>query len=290
MARRSQSTFEDIMDLTAKLPWWLGVTLAVIAYSILHFYVTREVPVTGGTIEFGKAATAGLLHTLALFGQYILPFAFLLGALTSVINSFKRKNLYKNTLSSRSDNPFGDMSWHDFELLIGEHFRQQGYNVEETNGGADGGVDLIIKKSGETYLVQCKQWKAFKVGVKIVRELLGVMVGAGATGGYVVTSGQFTQDAVTFANSNNIILLDGEALRQMMKLQSGRPRNFDKNPSISAVNSENSCLRPQSKSQLMCTKCGSPMVIRVAKRGENAGEKFWGCSNYPKCRSTLPVK
>jgi len=33
-----------------------------------------------------------------------------------------------------------------------------------------------------------------------------------------------------------------------------------------------------------CPKCGSRMVLRTAKRGANAGGKFWGCSSFPKCR------
>lgn len=33
-----------------------------------------------------------------------------------------------------------------------------------------------------------------------------------------------------------------------------------------------------------CPKCGSQLVLRVARRGANAGGKFWGCSGFPKCR------
>lgn len=33
-----------------------------------------------------------------------------------------------------------------------------------------------------------------------------------------------------------------------------------------------------------CPKCGSSMVIRETKKGQNIGKKFWGCSNFPKCR------
>jgi hypothetical protein len=36
-----------------------------------------------------------------------------------------------------------------------------------------------------------------------------------------------------------------------------------------------------------CPKCGSEMVLRTAKSGTNQGEKFWGCSNFPKCRGIL---
>ncbi|WP_420623287.1 topoisomerase DNA-binding C4 zinc finger domain-containing protein [Candidatus Poriferisodalis sp.] len=38
-----------------------------------------------------------------------------------------------------------------------------------------------------------------------------------------------------------------------------------------------------------CPKCGSVMVRRVAKRGDNAGNEFWGCSTFPKCRSIVQI-
>ncbi|WP_043527743.1 nuclease-related domain-containing protein [Litchfieldella xinjiangensis] len=39
----------------------------------------------------------------------------------------------------------------------------------------------------------------------------------------------------------------------------------------------------------MCSKCGSTMVLRTSKRGANAGNQFWGCSAYPKCREVRDV-
>ena len=45
----------------------------------------------------------------------------------------------------------------------------RGFSVAETGGGgADGGIDLKLKKGGEIFLVQCKQWRAYKVSVNIV--------------------------------------------------------------------------------------------------------------------------
>ena len=37
-------------------------------------------------------------------------------------------------------------------------------------------------------------------------------------------------------------------------------------------------------STALCPKCGSQLVQRTAKRGKNAGQKFLGCSNFPRCR------
>lgn len=46
---------------------------------------------------------------------------------------------------------------------------------------------------------------------------------------------------------------------------------------------------PSSKSP-NCPACHSPMVVRQAKRGRNAGNSFWGCVNCPHCKATLPSK
>lgn len=39
-----------------------------------------------------------------------------------------------------------------------------------------------------------------------------------------------------------------------------------------------------------CPKCGGSMILRTAKSGANAGNQFWGCTNYPICRALLPYK
>ena len=33
-----------------------------------------------------------------------------------------------------------------------------------------------------------------------------------------------------------------------------------------------------------CPICGNTMVLRTAKKGANAGNAFWGCSTFPRCR------
>jgi hypothetical protein len=38
-----------------------------------------------------------------------------------------------------------------------------------------------------------------------------------------------------------------------------------------------------------CSKCGAPMVVRTAKQGRWAGEQFYGCSNFPKCKETQAI-
>lgn len=44
------------------------------------------------------------------------------------------------------------------------------------------------------------------------------------------------------------------------------------------------------KDHLLCPKCGSNLVLRTAKRGNNIGEQFYGCLAYPKCRFILKME
>jgi hypothetical protein len=38
-----------------------------------------------------------------------------------------------------------------------------------------------------------------------------------------------------------------------------------------------------------CPSCRGAMIRRMAKRGEKAGEEFWGCSNFPRCKGTRDI-
>ncbi len=38
-----------------------------------------------------------------------------------------------------------------------------------------------------------------------------------------------------------------------------------------------------------CPKCGGAMVLRITKKGLNAGNQFWGCKRFPTCRGLKAV-
>ena len=279
---RKTSAAEDIIEITAKFPWWVGGMLALVSYFSLHALAGKEYQTAGQ--DLGQAMSGSMIHVAATFGQYVLPALFTIGAIVSLISNIKRKKLYEDVTTSKKT--LGDISWQQFEILIGEHFRHEEFQVKETGPGADGGVDLVLHKDGAKYLVQCKHWKAYKVGVKPVRELLGVMAGSCATGGYVIASGQFTRDAVKFAGENNIELIDGKALEKILG---------PKNSATGVVQNSATAQPPQkaevenSQAEPICPKCGSLMVLRTAKKGARAGQQFWGCSKFPACRSTMPL-
>lgn len=48
--------------------------------------------------------------------------------------------------------------------------------------------------------------------------------------------------------------------------------------------------KPTAPKAPSCPECGSPMLLRVAKRGQYAGRSLWGCRQYPHCRGLLPYR
>jgi len=281
MARRSRSgVIDDIFAIAIRIPWWASVGIAIALYLVLHPIATSEPPPVIGTADIGRAAGHGLFRSIAAVLQYVLPFAFLLGAAIGYFKQRRVSALADTVATSESPASLSDMSWQEFEQLVGEAFRRQGYSIAETGGGgADGGVDLVLTKGSEKTLVQCKQWRAQRVGVNIVRELYGVMVARHAAAGIIVTAGEFTPDAIEFARGRNVRLIAGRELRGLLRETSKPGQTGVPIPVAPACDS----------TPPRCPRCGASMIQRVARRGVNAGHKFWGCSQYPSCRGTLDL-
>ncbi len=165
-----------------------------------------------------------------------------------------------------------EIKWPEFELLLGEGFRLQGFLVTES---AD--EKLVLQKGEERFIVQCKHWRSPKVDVAAVRELFGVMAASGAAGGFVVSAGGFSADAASFAEHCQIRLIDGAALAGMLEKARQTltmPPRIE--PRLGAA-------KPQ------CPRCTRTMIQRVGEQGSNAGRPFWGCPAFPDCRGTLPI-
>ena len=252
----------SILDDLILFPWWTNLILAAFAF-ILFRYV---VPI----ITFQNPFLKGLAMALPSFAPIAAGILIFVAAI-SAFNAWRKGQLLDGQKGLET---IRSISWQEFEELIGEAYRRKGYSVTETGGGgADGGVDLVLRKDGDKLLVQCKHWKIVKVGVKVVRELYGVVAAEGATGGIVISSGTFTQEAKDFAKDKPLELVDGSGLLKLIAEVQRSPMHL-----------------PSKSNGITCPSCGVEMVLRTAKKGPNAGEKFWGCSNFPKCNATKPYK
>lgn len=308
MARRKQK--ESGLDALIASPWWVSAVFAVGGYATFQWIIPS---VTAGNRLFG------------VMGQTLKPFGTLIAAvcgLIAVVLYFKQRlskpvELYRAleprepvlgptaaptvTTPDALDHAWGDLikktggstplpkptkwsiellrqiEWKRVEELTAAFFREESYRTETIRAGADGGIDvkLFTKDVTEPYaIVQCKAWNTQRVGVKPVRELLGVMAHEKVGKGIFVTTGDYTQEAIDFAKQNPIILITGEMLvNDILAFPD------DAKARLLAVATEGDYTTPT------CPSCGIKLVHRTTSRSE-----FWGCSNYPRCRTQIFTK
>lgn len=163
------------------------------------------------------------------------------------------------------------IDWFQFEKIVATAYKSRGFSVCRRGGAnPDGGIDLILEKSGQRTGVQCKQWKSWQVGVRNVREFFGALTHAGLSKGIFVTIRGYTREARDLAQQHHIELLDATALVALLEAANAR---FD--PEIIAL------LNDKRK---FCPKCEAEMILRTARKGAFAGRDFWSCSTFPVCR------
>jgi hypothetical protein len=133
---------------------------------------------------------------------------------------------------------------HEFEWLVGEVYRRDGWRVEEVgrHGSPDGNVDLRLTRGAATVAVQCKRWVAWQIGVDEVRSFAGALMRDGLTGdaGVIVTLRGFTDQARTEAQAMGLALLDSrDLLERINAVRRAEP----------------------------CPTCGAPMILDRSVRG-----------------------
>lgn len=132
----------------------------------------------------------------------------------------------------------------EFEWLVGEVFRREGWAVEETGrqDGPDGNIDLVLVRGSIRKIVQCKRWTARQVRVEDIRAFGGTLMRERLEGrrGVFVTLSTFTKGAATEAAASGIELLNGRDLYERIE----RVRRAEP-----------------------CPTCGSPMRLGHSEHG-----------------------
>lgn len=290
MPRRRDPLLYDLIFL----PWWVSVILAVGAYIGLAFVLPASI-CPGDSCAASASPQHIIPRQFASLSSILAPYIAVLLLVPAPISAFR--DWKKRKLLDRQEGieSIRLLDWRKFEQLLGEYYRRKGFRVRENpHGGADGGVDLWLENDDGLHLVQCKQWRARKVGVEIVRELYGVMAAEGAAGGSVVNSGSFTEAARSFARGKPIDLIGGEALEQMIaevrqagagSQQASRKNQSAPQPAPQPAPQSAPKAEPAGE-RMSCPRCGASLALRKAGKGRRAGSEFYGCSSFPRCRYT----
>lgn len=317
--RRKTSAIDDMIQVAALMPWWAGVTLAGVSYFGLHWLAQpgHSAPPTQ-VADLAGTVQRALVQGLAGVGQYLVPGVCLAGAALSAFSKRKKRQSApesgqagapgtpKNWDADR-DRRSADLlaalnepgqaeapttldraekveqlldliEWRRFEALVEKFFQHQGYTTGSQPHGADGGVDIKLYRGDDQKLsavVQCKHWGKRSVGVELLRALRGSMAAFDAPRGFFVTSSTFTPEAAQFASSNQIEVIDrGDLVSAILALDRYQHQ------AILATALTGEYRVPT------CASCGTKLVKRPGRKG---GSPFWGCSNFPRCRTVMQL-
>lgn len=172
-----------------------------------------------------------------------------------------------------------DLEWKRFEDVCQQFYEKKGIRSETTALGPDGGIDIRLYQDDTgrpTSIVQCKAWGERFVGVKPVRELLGVMTHEKIGKAFFMTSGSYSEDAKVVAQANRITLIDGTMLLMMIQRLPAEKRD-----SLLAFATAGDYATPT------CPSCGVKMKAIPGKAGR---PDFWGCRDYPSCRQKIGMR
>jgi restriction system protein len=131
----------------------------------------------------------------------------------------------------------------------------------------------VLERQGERIAIQCKHWKSWNVGVKVVREMIGAMTVEGLQKGIIVSLKGCTAEARELAGRQNIELVEEGGLVALLK--------YLDSAEVQGILSDR---------RKVCPRCEREMILRTARKGAKEGGQFWGCSGFPGCRQTMPFE
>jgi restriction system protein len=197
----------------------------------------------------------------------------------------------------------------EFEDVIAEMYKKLGYDVKQTPYSNDKGKDIILKKDGRKYLVECKRYHFENtIGREALQKFFAAIIEEKAEKGFFVTTSDFKSTSIKYANDiKKIDLINGNKLILMMR--EIYPENYNSNLvkimckecgdivnfTFKNNDTSKSCKNGHSvqndfdaeilspkylTNYKYCVKCGKPMKLVNWKK-----KYFWGCSNYPRCSS-----
>lgn len=299
MARRGKND-EGLLLVLMGAPWQLSVAVAGVVFAAMKWLVPAQFN-SPALLPLGNAIS-GLAPMAALLFLFIAGVSFLrgkAGAASAAANkrsvqprertplptsSNSNSGMYAAIGATKSQPPdwsptlLRSLEWKRFEMVCAEYFRMLGKRVETVSHGADGGIDARVYPRDSNvmkFAIQCKAWDGM-VGIKPIRELFGVMAHESAGKGIFMATSGYTEEARQFAaeHKDKLFLIDGEKFLAML---SKLPEEKRKKLLEFAI--EGDYTTPT------CASCGIKMVRRTGKGGA-----FWGCANYPKCRTTTFLK
>ena len=180
----------SLFAILLRSPWWISFALVGLFSLAAAAVLPREYLFAGilGTFPFFAVGC------VAAWRQWRAPSAARMAAAHAQIES---------------------LPWRGFADALEAAWRTGGHTVERLAPG--GAADFALTKDGHTLLASARRWKAATHGVEPLRDLHAAMKARDAASGvYVVTQGQLSDTARTFARDHGISVLQDEGVARLL--------------------------------------------------------------------------
>lgn len=181
---------KSLFAMLLRSPWWISFVVVGLITLASGALLPREYFVVGALSSF----PIFVVGCIAAWRQLRAPSPARVAEILGAVNS---------------------MPWRSFADTLDTAWTREGCTVERLPAG--GAADMALAKGGQTTLVSARRWKAATHGVEPLRDLHAAMQTRGASAGvYVVTQGQLSDNARIFARDHGIVVMQAEALAQML--------------------------------------------------------------------------
>jgi restriction system protein len=311
-----------MLNITALLPWWIGVMLAVVAYFVMHWLATPEVAVAGASRSPGATVGSSVARGLAAAGQYLLPLVFLIGSVVSFFRDPRRRQI---DTESRDG---AEVNRERMVLPTGAHTLSREHDLYpewKEVGQGDLEPKNVDTSRWSLEVLNALEWKRFENLCAAYFEELGFRaktVRAGPDGGvdiHLYAEGDSHPGMIVQCKAWRTRMVGVSLIRELFGVMtagkvaegifattggfSDDANGFARGKNIHLINGEDFlakllALPPERQQALLklategdfttptCASCGVKMVFRTPKAG---GNPFWGCRNYPRCTTKMQV-
>lgn len=103
-----------------------------------------------------------------------------------------------------------------FEDFCADLYKKMGYKTKVTAKTGDGGYDIVMNYNNKKYIVECKCYdQKHSIGRPMIQKLVGANQEAKADNMIFITKSNFSKDAIVFAKTTNVELIDGDKLLEL---------------------------------------------------------------------------
>ena len=107
-----------------------------------------------------------------------------------------------------------NLSWDGYQALIADIYRRKAFEVfpPPVSGSDLDVIDLVVDRDGKRMLINCQLRGEMDIPAAAVTEMGNVVANYSVAGAYLIADGSFAPDAAEAAAANGVVLIDGDAL------------------------------------------------------------------------------